>query len=145
MEMISLNENIILVISPTGNYYKRNIDGSGHGIKLIKYFELNNLDFDKEKSIFYTSQEFAFTLANMGYIVFFTESGLSSIFLTDDNVFTENQIISIIEHKDEIRKILENKIISFNLELRQDLENSYDNFDTFINYINDRISITHKR
>lgn len=135
-----MNDNFILIISPDGNYYKSNVDNKGHGIKLINYFELYNLDYNKEESLFLPSQYYAFILSNMGYIVFLIGNGLNSIFLSENNFFTEEQIITFMENEDEIRNVLKDKIIPFNKKLLDELNESHDNFNTIVEYLNSHVA-----
>ncbi len=74
-----MDKGKVIIISPDGNLYFSSIGEKGHAVKLISYYDDNNIDYDKETAMFTPSQEFAFNLSDMGYIVFLVEDKLNSI------------------------------------------------------------------
>ena len=107
----------VIIISPDGNLYFSSIGEKGHAVKLISYYDDNNIDYDKESAMFTPSQEFAFNLSDMGYIVFLVEDALTCLFLSQSGMFSYNQVNTLLENKDIFNEILNNNVISFNTEL----------------------------
>ncbi len=134
-----MNNCRVIIISPEGKLYSSE-DEMGHAIKLIEYYDENNIDYNKEQAMFLPSQEFAFNLSNMGYIVFLTELKLTCIFLKQNYKFTYEQIKTLEDMKETLKEILNDKVISFNLEFN-DLLDCENKFDCLINYVNNKMSI----
>ena len=90
--------------------------------------------------MFTPSQEFAFNLSDMGYIVFLVEDALTCLFLSKSGMFSYNQVNTLLENKDIFNEILNNNVISFNTELNSTF-NVEDKLNSIINYINKNINV----
>ena len=135
-----MDKGKVIIISPDGNLYFSSIGEKGHAVKLISYYEDNNIDYDKESAMFTPSQEFAFNLSDMGYIVFLVEDALTCLFLSKSGMFSYNQVNTLLENKDIFNEILNNNVISFNTELNSTF-NVEDKLNSVINYINKNINV----
>ena len=60
-----MDKGKVIIISPDGNLYFSSIGEKGHAVKLISYYDDNNIDYDKETAMFTPSQEFAFNLSDL--------------------------------------------------------------------------------
>ena len=135
-----MKDSKVIIISPDGSLHFSYVDERGHAAKLIEYYDENNIDYNKEQAMFVPSQVFAFNLSNIGYIVFLVEPKLTCIFLKQNYKFTYEQINALKDMKGILREILNDKVISFNLELN-DLLDCENKIDCLINYVNNKMSI----
>lgn len=53
-----MNNRFLVVIAPNGNLHVTSVDNKGHALRLIEYFDTNNISYNKEDAIYTTSQEF---------------------------------------------------------------------------------------
>lgn len=134
-----MNNRFLVVIAPNGNLHVTSVDDKGHALKLIEYFDINNISYNKEDAIYTTSQEFAMMLSNLGYIVFTTEDDITCIFINDAETFSVDQLDSIHENKDLIKNLLSNNNISFNVDLQYLLDGNNYPFDVFLNYVENKV------
>ena len=47
-----MDKGKVIIISPDGNLYFSSIGEKGHAVKLISYYDDNNIDYDKESAMF---------------------------------------------------------------------------------------------
>ncbi len=139
-----LDKDIIGIIAPDGTFYVDEVDDRGHAIKLIKYYDINNLPYDKNKALFIPSQTFATNLSNMGYIVFMVENHLTALFIKDNTEITDEQINTLIEKEDIMQKVLNNKIICFNIDVHKLLNSSTNKFQDLIQNLGSRVTKINK-
>lgn len=132
-------ENSVIIISPNGDYYMVETGNNGHAIKLIEYYENNNLYYDKMNAVYIPSQEFAFALSNMGYIIFLLESNVTALFLSDKNLFTIKQYNALLKNNNQIKEALQNNIVIFNEELSSVINSIDDKYNFLLDYINSKI------
>lgn len=132
-------ENSVIIISPNGDYHMVETGNKGHAIKLIEYYENNNLYYDKMNAVYIPSQEFAFALSNMGYIIFLLESNVTALFLSDKNLFTIKQYNALLKNNNQIKEALQNNIVIFNEELSSGINNIDDKYNFLLDYINLKI------
>ena len=132
-------ENSVIIISPNGDYHMVETGNKGHAIKLIEYYENNNLYYDKMNAVYIPSQEFAFALSNMGYIIFLLESNVTALFLSDKNLFTIKQYNALLKNNNQIKEALQNNIVIFNEELSSGINNIDDKYNFLLDYINSKI------
>lgn len=134
-----MNNCRVIIISPEGKLYSSE-DEMGHAIKLIEYYDENNIDYNKEQAMFTPSQEFAINLSNLGYIVFLTESSLTCVFCNQNDMFTYEQLDVLENNKELFDRILSERVISFNMNL-SDMFNEEDRLNSLISYINESLKI----
>ena len=132
-------ENSVIIISPNGDYYMVETGNNGHAIKLIEYYENNNLYYDKMNAVYIPSQEFAFALSNMGYIIFLLESNVTALFLSDKNLFTIKQYNALLKNNNQIKEALQNNIVIFNEELSSVINSIDDKYNFLLDYIDSKI------
>ena len=132
-------ENSVIIISPNGDYHMVETGNNGHAIKLIEYYENNNLYYDKMNAVYIPSQEFAFALSNMGYIIFLLESNVTALFLSDKNLFTIKQYNALLKNNNQIKEALQNNIVIFNEELLSGINSIDDKYNFLLDYINSKI------
>lgn len=134
-----MNNCRVIIISPEGKLYSSE-DEMGHAIKLIEYYDENNIDYNKEQAMFTPSQEFAINLSNLGYIVFLTESSLTCVFCNQNDMFTYEQLDVLENNKELFDRILSERVISFNMNL-SDMFNEEDRLNSLISYIKESLKI----